>query len=257
MAAEAVQAVGQRAAVVAELLRGASDQAHASAVGKAFEQHRVQREQRRVLVVGGAVASVELEPGHGIELEPVLGEQPGVGHLRHEGPVVQAWVGERVRIVLAGGRPDIEAECHVLGLGEVVSGDDRREVDVEQVRRGVLRAAGKTAGVDVGRDLGPDVRQREAGGKVPCARAGVPDLHHGCQRERDLAIDAQRRLAGDGHVAAAADRAIEVDLADIDSQDRLGGNDAGVGRDAGTGHGAPQRAFGGVGAGTRAQQGKG
>ncbi|MNN46825.1 hypothetical protein D3C81_1612230 [compost metagenome] len=93
---------------------------------------------------------------------------------------------------------------------------------------------------------GPDIGQREAGGEVPRAGAGVPDLHGGGQREGNLGFHTERGPTADGHLPVAAHGAVQVDLAEVDHPDRLGRHHASVGLHAGARHRAAQRPFRGL-----------
>ena len=143
--------------------------------------------------------------------------------------------------------PHVQAQGHVRGFGKVVAGDDRREIQVEQVRRGIAfaAAAAQRAG-DLGVDLGPYIRQRDAGGEVPAPGPGVPGLEQRGQRESHLALHVGRDPLAQGHVATAADLAVQIDLGEIHRPDRLGRNDAGVGLHAGARDLPAERALGGV-----------
>ncbi|MNV53199.1 hypothetical protein D3C71_1453300 [compost metagenome] len=105
-------------------------------------------------------------------------ENSRVGYLRYEGPVIQAGIGQRILVIFTGRSPDIQAQRHMLGLGEVVAGDDGCEVEIEQVGRSVTGLTPSSArACQGGAYFGPNVRHSDAGGEIPPPRAGVPGLH--------------------------------------------------------------------------------
>src|SRR5471030_629631 len=128
---ETVELVGGRAAVVPQLLHSADNQTGTNAVRKVLERHDVEGEQRRILIISCCIPGVELHTQHGVDLETPFWKNPRVRDLGNECPVVQARVSERVRIVLTRRGPDIETERDMIDLGDVVPGNDRREVKIK------------------------------------------------------------------------------------------------------------------------------
>jgi hypothetical protein len=84
MTNEPIESFRRGSRIVAKLLHCAHHQTRAEAICESLQSQDGQREKRRVLIIRGVIAGVDLKSCHRVELQPEFGKSLGVRDLRNE-----------------------------------------------------------------------------------------------------------------------------------------------------------------------------